>query len=71
MWSSLDVENTILKRAFEEKKTGDMSLMKLQKLIYLTYKRYFQTVKAPLFSERFETWKYGPVLGLVHREFKK
>ena len=69
MVSALNVGNSILQRGFKE--NIDITPMKLQKLIYLVYKRYYQETGKALFSERFEVWKYGPVLTSVYDEFKK
>ena len=44
--------------------------MKLQKLIYLVYKRYYQQYRKSLFTEKFEVWKYGPVVRSVYDEFR-
>ena len=57
MVSALNVGNNILKRGFSE--NIDITPMKLQKLIYLVYKKYYQDTKKVLFSEPFEVWKYG------------
>ena len=69
MVTALNVANNLLRRAF----TDDIAVspMKLQKLLYFTYKHYLQsTGGTPLFAERFEVWKYGPVLPTVYSEFK-
>lgn len=68
MVSALNVGNNILKRGFSE--NIDITPMKLQKLIYLVYKKYYQDTKKVLFSEPFEVWKYGPVVRSVYDEFK-
>lgn len=69
MINALHVGNSILKRAFNE--NLDITPMKLQKLIYFLYRDYLQETERPLFSERFETWKFGPVLPSVYEAFKK
>ncbi len=69
MVSALNVGNNILDRAFSE--NIDITPMKLQKIIYFVYRDYLQKSGAPLFSERFETWKYGPVIPSVYQTFKK
>lgn len=69
MINALNVGNSILHRAFTE--NIDITPMKLQKMIYFTYRDYLQETNMPLFDERFETWKYGPVLPSVYNEFKK
>lgn len=69
MINALHVGNSILKRAFGE--NIDVTSMKLQKLIYFLYRDYLQETGRPLFSERFETWKFGPVLPSVYEAFKE
>lgn len=63
------IANTIIRLAMDEN-TG-VTPMKLQKLMYFTYKRYLQVTGEPLFSERFEKWKYGPVLPSIFYEFNE
>ena len=62
------VANTFLYRAFKE--NISVTPMKLQKLIYFLYREYAQESGEQLFSEQFETWKYGPVLPSVYYEFQ-
>lgn len=68
MVTALNVGNNFLCRSFSE--DIDITPMKLQKLIYLVYKKYYQDNQKSLFSEPFEVWKYGPVLRSVYDEFK-
>ena len=68
MINPLYVANTILQRATEE--NIDISPMKLQKLIYIFYKENLQMNNEKLFNEKFEVWKYGPVLSSVYEYFK-
>lgn len=44
--------------------------MKLQRLLYLAYKKYLKENGLPLFSTRFEAWKYGPVIRFLHDKLK-
>lgn len=69
MITALNVGNNILQRGFAE--NIDITPMKLQKLIYFVYRDYLQRTGRSLFNERFETWKYGPVVPSVYNEFKK
>jgi len=69
MITALTVANNIIARASEEK--IQVSPMKLQKLLYFIYKEYLKISGASLFAERFEVWKYGPVLPSVYDEFKE
>lgn len=64
----LFLANNYIDRALKE----DVSLspMKLQKILYFTYRDYLQKCNKSLFSERFGAWKYGPVLETVYHEFK-
>jgi len=66
--NALTIANTVLSKSFQENK--DITPMKLQKMIYFIYKKYLQETNVPLFSERFEAWRYGPVLTSVYDEFK-
>lgn len=69
MITALDVANNILDRSFLE--NIDITPMKLQKLTYLVYKKYYQDTKKTLFSEPFEVWKYGPVVRSIYDNFKQ
>ncbi|WP_251353280.1 Panacea domain-containing protein [Hominisplanchenecus murintestinalis] len=68
MVSALSVGNTILKRAMSD--GIDITPMKLQKLIYIVYKEYYKRTGRSLFPERFEVWRYGPVLRDVYDTYK-
>lgn len=67
MVTALNVANTFLNKGFEC--DIDISPMKLQKLIFILYKEYLKETGMPLFHERFETWKYGPVIRDVYSAF--
>lgn len=69
MVSALNIGNNVLTRAFKEH--IDITPMKLQKLIYFIYKQYYKDTHCSLFSERFEVWKYGPVVRSVYDEFRE
>ena len=56
MVSALNVANNILKRGFSE--GIDITPMKLQKLTYIVFKKYYQDTGSILFPEMFEVWKY-------------
>lgn len=60
--------NSILQQAFNE--NIPISPMKLQKLLYFTYRDYLKKTDQLLFSERFAAWPYGPVLPSIYDEFK-
>ena len=69
MITALNVANTFLARAKQD--NVDVTPMKLQKLIYIFYKEYLKKTNEKLFEEKFEVWKYGPVLSDVHYAFQK
>ncbi len=68
MLSPLVFANNFIKRSLE---TGiSVSPMKMQKLLYFLYARFYANHNIPLFSDQFEKWPYGPVLSEVYTEFK-
>jgi uncharacterized phage-associated protein len=69
MYNPVHVSNNFLARSFEQEVY--ITPMKLQKMLYFTYRDYLKNADAPLFSERFSAWKYGPVLESVYHTFKK
>lgn len=68
MISVISLANTIIKLA--KKENINLSPMKLQKILYYIYKEYLTRYGTPLFSDRFEAWRYGPVIRSVYDEFK-
>ena len=69
MVSALNVANNILERGFSE--NIDITPMKLQKLTYLVYKKFYQDTGLILFQDKFEVWKYGPVIRSIYDAFKE
>lgn len=67
MLNTQTIANTFLLLGFEENIT--ITPMKMQKLVYFLYKDYLQSTGNSLFTERFEKWKYGPVLPSLYYEF--
>ena len=65
--SPVYVANNFIQRGKQE--GIDITPLKLQKLVYFLYKKYLQLTGEQLFSERFETWKYGPVVPSIYAEF--
>lgn len=47
------------------------SHLKLQKLIYLAYKKYLLKYREQLFPEKIVAYNYGPVVQEVYQKFKK
>lgn len=69
MVTALNIANAILYKGFNE--GVDLTPMKLQRLLYLTYKEFYKRTNTLLFDEKFEVWKYGPVVRSVNAAFKK
>ena len=65
--SPTNVANNFIKRSKEE--NISITPLKLQKLVYFLYMSYLVKTGDKLFTERFETWKYGPVLPSLYSEF--
>lgn len=68
MASALSLCNNILSRAHKEK--IEVSPMKLQKLLYYICVKYVKETGVSPVMERFEVWKYGPVVSSVYSVFK-
>lgn len=55
-----------------ELEAGDtISNLKMQKLLYYAQGHFLATYQKPLFNEKIEAWKYGPVVKKVYDRFKK
>ena len=67
MISAVTVANNFIRKGKEE--SIAITPLKLQKLVYFLYKEYLKKTGEKLFSEQFETWKYGPVLPSIYTEF--
>lgn len=71
MYQILDVAAYIVSRYSVENNGCMIDEMKLHKLLYFAQKEsYIQTDK-PLFNEKFEGWKYGPVSTDVRDAYEK
>lgn len=67
MISPVYVANNFLVRGKDD--CIEITPLKLQKLVYFLFKDYLKRTGNPLFSEQFETWKYGPVIPSIYAEF--
>lgn len=47
-----------------------MDEMKLHKLLYFVQREAIIQTDEPMFKERFEAWKYGPVMVEIRRMYK-
>ena len=68
MATALIYSNNFIRKSLRE--NAHLSSMKLQKMLYFAYRDYYRQNEKPLFSERFSTWRYGPVIEAVYHEFK-
>ena len=68
MLSSLACANSFIQAAKQDHVS--LTPLKLQKLIYLLYAKYYHETNTPLFAENFERWTYGPVISRVYEAFK-
>jgi uncharacterized phage-associated protein len=68
MSTPLFLSNNFILKALKEEVA--LSPMKLQKLIYFTYRDYLRKTGNQLFSELICAWKYGPVVESVYNHFK-
>ena len=59
--------NIIIDRSIKE--DLPLNLMKLQRIMYLIACLYQRRHRKTLFTERFQPWKYGPVLGTLNDKF--
>lgn len=50
---------------------GDLTNLKLQKLLYYCQGFHLAIKNTPLFTESIEHWDHGPVVPAIYREYKK
>jgi len=68
MISPIYVANNMIRRSNEQ--GVNLTNLKLQKLMYILYAKYFVLAGSALFANRFEAWQYGPVLSDIYEVFK-
>lgn len=66
--TSVNIANTFLQKSFEE--DIPLTVLKLNKLIYLFFRNYLKETGNILFSEPFEAWNTGPVLPNIQSKFQ-
>jgi len=66
--TAFDVAKFFIHRGNQEE--DSVSHMKLQKLIYYTQGYHLALYDTPLFHEKIEAWKHGPVCPSVYGEYK-
>ncbi|KPH55505.1 Panacea domain-containing protein [Helicobacter pullorum] len=70
MLKAYDVALYFLFRARELEAGDTISNLKMQKLLYYAQGHFLATYKKPLFDDKIEAWKYGPVVKEVYDKFK-
>jgi uncharacterized phage-associated protein len=63
------IANFFLWKAGEEN-IGDITPMKLIKLVYIAYAWYLAIFDKKLFGEQVQAWRHGPVIPSIYHEFK-
>ena len=69
MYNPIHMSNNFLIRSHRQKEP--ITAMKMQKMLYFLYRDFLKETDVALFSERFSTWKYGPVLESVYYTYKE
>lgn len=64
------IANTFIRKAREEGR-GDLTPMKLLKLVYIAQGWSLGINNQPLFAEEIEAWKYGPVIPALYHQIKQ
>ena len=68
VYSYIEIANYFIR---EHKKTGDfVTNMQLQKLLYFTNGIYLYYKNKPLIKEKFQAWRYGPVIKQLYDDLK-
>ena len=64
------IANTFIRKAREEGR-GDLTPMKLLKLVYIANGWSLGLNNQPLFADEVEAWKYGPVVPALYHKIKQ
>lgn len=66
-YKALDVARYIVKRYYEAGKP--VTNLKLQKLLYIAWVRYYSKTEEYLFEDEIEAWTLGPVVPSVYYQY--
>ena len=69
MYSVLTIADEILKHAKRLERT--LTPMQLNKIAYISQGASLAMLQRPMFSDRIEAWKYGPVIPTLYQATKK
>lgn len=67
--NAIQIASYLVKR-YDEEMNESITEMKLHKLLYFTQRESFIQLGRPIFSEKFQAWRYGPVMVQVRDLFK-
>lgn len=68
MFDARQVANWFVRRAADDNKK--LSIMQLLKLVYIAHGWHLEITGNPLFPNKIEAWRHGPVIPDVYREFR-
>jgi len=68
MYDARQIANWFVERANKDGRR--LSIMSLLKLVYISHGWHLEMRKAPLFPNKIEAWKYGPVIPDVYAAFR-
>lgn len=68
MYDARQIANWFVQRAARDGR--QLSIMQLLKLVYISHGWYMEMSGAPLFPNKIEAWKRGPVIPDVYRAFR-
>jgi uncharacterized phage-associated protein len=69
MYSAKSIANFFIEKGLE---AGDpVDHLKLQKLLYYAHGVHLAVTGKPLISERVEAWKFGPVVPIIYKAFRR
>ena len=66
-YNAVDIGRTTVQLSLDNKIW--LTNLKLQKLLYFAWIKYFEKTGKTLFDDEFEAWKYGPVVPSVYYDF--
>ena len=65
----VDIARYVVDKCYQDRKP--VSNLQLQKMLYFLQILFLEAFEAPLFSEEFEAWPYGPVMPSVYKMFSR
>ena len=69
MYDARQIANWFIRRAHRDKRV--LSISSILKLTYIAHGKYLAQRGTPLFSNKIQAWKYGPVVVDVYNSFRR